>query len=85
MRRSFLVMLMLALLQTSAVESATNPPVVEVPKALDQPVTHLVEQAPIAISEVAPGVYLVDFGRVAFGNLSLRPMASAGDAEAAGQ
>jgi len=35
--------------------------------------THLVEQAPVGISKIAPGVFLVDFGRVAFGNLSLRP------------
>jgi alpha-L-rhamnosidase len=34
---------------------------------------HLVEQTPVAISKVAPGVFLVDFGRVAFGNLSLTP------------
>jgi hypothetical protein len=32
---------------------------------------HLVEQAPVAISTIAQGVFLVDFGRVAFGNLSL--------------
>ena len=32
---------------------------------------HLVEQAPVAISKPAPGVFLVDFGRVAFGNLSV--------------
>ena len=32
---------------------------------------HLVEQAPVAISKVAPGVFLVDFGRVVFGNLAL--------------
>ena len=32
---------------------------------------HVVEQAPVAISKIAPGVFLVDFGRVAFGNLSL--------------
>jgi alpha-L-rhamnosidase len=32
---------------------------------------HLVEQAPVGISRIAPGVFLVDFGRVAFGNLSL--------------
>lgn len=37
---------------------------------------HLVEQAPVAISKVAPGVFLVDFGRVAFGNLSLGPFNS---------
>ena len=34
---------------------------------------HLVEQAPTAITNVAPGVILVDFGRVAFGNLRLSP------------
>jgi len=32
-----------------------------------------VVQAPVAISKIAPGVFLVDFGRVAFGNLSLTP------------
>jgi alpha-L-rhamnosidase len=32
---------------------------------------HLVEQAPVSIDKIAPGVFLVDFGRVAFGNLSL--------------
>jgi alpha-L-rhamnosidase len=32
---------------------------------------HLVEQAPVGINKIAPGVFLVDFGRVAFGNLSL--------------
>jgi len=32
---------------------------------------HLVEQAPVTITKAAPGVFLVDFGRVAFGNLSL--------------
>jgi hypothetical protein len=31
--------------------------------------THLVDEAPVAITLVAPGVHLVDFGRVAFGNL----------------
>ncbi len=35
--------------------------------------THLVEQAPSEITSVAPGVYLVDFGQVAFGNLLLKP------------
>jgi alpha-L-rhamnosidase len=38
---------------------------------------HLVEQPPVAITTVAPGVYLVDFDRVAFGNLSMRPPATA--------
>ncbi len=33
--------------------------------------THMVEQAPVQIDKIAPGVFLVDFGRVAFGNLSL--------------
>jgi alpha-L-rhamnosidase len=35
---------------------------------------HVVEQAPVAVSNVAPGLFLVDFGRVAFGNLSLTPV-----------
>ncbi|MGN6553419.1 MAG: family 78 glycoside hydrolase catalytic domain [Verrucomicrobiota bacterium] len=39
--------------------------------------THLVEQSPVSITNVAPGVILVDFGRVAFGNLKLLPPASA--------
>jgi alpha-L-rhamnosidase len=34
---------------------------------------HLVEQSPVAISKIAPGVFLVDFGLVAFGNLSITP------------
>ena len=33
----------------------------------------LVEQPPVGISRIAPGVFLVDFGQVAFGNLSLTP------------
>jgi hypothetical protein len=37
----------------------------------------LVMQAPVSISSVAPGVVLVDFGRVAFGNLRLLPPAGA--------
>ena len=32
---------------------------------------HIVDQAPVAIHKVGSGVFLVDFGRVAFGNLSL--------------
>ena len=35
--------------------------------------THLVDEAVQQISEVAPGVYLVDFGRVAFANVRLIP------------
>jgi len=42
--------------------------------AQDAAPVHLVEQAPVAISKIAPGVFLVDFGRVAFGNLSLTPV-----------
>ena len=37
------------------------------------PSIRLVEQAPVGITKIAPGVFLVDFGRVAFGNLSLMP------------
>ncbi|MFO0046381.1 MAG: family 78 glycoside hydrolase catalytic domain, partial [Armatimonadota bacterium] len=33
---------------------------------------HLVAQKPVSVTEVEPGVYLVDFGKVAFGNLLLR-------------
>ena len=38
---------------------------------------HLVEEAPVQITTVAPGVFLVDFGRVAFGNLRLIPATNA--------
>lgn len=34
---------------------------------------HLVEESPVAITAAAPGVMLVDFGRVAFGNLLVLP------------
>jgi len=37
---------------------------------------HLVEEKPQQITAVAPNVYLVDFGRVAFGNLELLPTAN---------
>jgi hypothetical protein len=37
----------------------------------------LATQAPVSISSVAPGVTLVDFGRVAFGNLRILPPAGA--------
>lgn len=46
------------------------------PVARSAPV-HLVEEAPVKITRVAPGVTLVDFGRVAFGNLRLVPPADA--------
>jgi alpha-L-rhamnosidase len=36
----------------------------------------LVDEAPIEIKTVAPGVFLVDFGRVAFGNLRFLPPAN---------
>lgn len=40
--------------------------------------THLVDEAPVAITKVKDGVILVDFGRAAYGNLRLMPPASAG-------
>jgi hypothetical protein len=46
------------------------------PPARGAPV-HLVEQPPVQITKVAPDVVLVDFGRVAFGNLLLRPPTNA--------
>lgn len=33
---------------------------------------HLLDQKPVSVKEVEPGVYLVDFGKVAFGNIALR-------------
>ena len=39
--------------------------------------TRLVDEPPVLVSAVAPGVVLVDFGRVAFGNLRLTPPAGA--------
>lgn len=81
MRRLFSVpAAIFAVLLTAAAEPATNPS-----SAQDEPATHLVEQAPTKISEVARGVFLVDFGRVAFANLSLHPVASAGDPNVAAQ
>lgn len=47
-----------------------------VPAVSGAPV-HLVMQEPVRISPVAPGVVLLDFERVAFGNLRLRPPAGA--------
>ncbi len=38
---------------------------------------HLVDEKPVTISIVAPGVHLVDFGRVSFANLRLAPPAAA--------
>jgi alpha-L-rhamnosidase len=34
---------------------------------------HLVDEPPVSIKQVAPGLYLVDFGKVAFGNVRLTP------------
>ena len=42
------------------------------PPAWSAPV-QLVEQPPASVTNIAPGVILVDFGRVAFGNLQLQP------------
>ena len=39
--------------------------------------TRLADETPVRVSAVAPGVVLVDFGRVAFGNLRLTPPAGA--------
>jgi alpha-L-rhamnosidase len=39
--------------------------------------THLVDEAPVAISLVAPGLHLVDFGRAAFGNIRVHAPAGA--------
>lgn len=39
--------------------------------------THLVDEPPLKITTVAPGVVLVDFGRVAYGNLRFTPSAGA--------
>lgn len=47
-----------------------------VPLAAAAP-TELVEQSPASITPVAPGTVLVDFGRVAFGNLALLPPVAA--------
>jgi len=38
----------------------------------DTHLVHLVDQKPVSVKEVEPGVYLVDFGKVAFGNIALR-------------
>ena len=42
-----------------------------------QRAVHLVEEPPVQISAVAPDVFLVDFGRAAFGNLQVTPPANA--------
>ena len=40
--------------------------------AQSRELAQVVEQTPVGISKIAPGLFLVDFGRVAFGNLSLK-------------
>jgi hypothetical protein len=47
-----------------------------VPLARSAPV-HLVEEPPVQITAVASNVFLVDFGRVAFGNLQVTPPVNA--------
>ncbi len=71
---------MLAVLLGAAIASA-----MDAQTAQEKSATHQVEQAPVKISEVARGVYLVDFGRVAFGNLLLHPAGSAGESNSAAQ
>jgi alpha-L-rhamnosidase len=39
--------------------------------------THLVDEKPVQISKTESGVFVVDFGRVAFGNIRLAPPATA--------
>ena len=41
------------------------------PLAASAAPVHLVDEAPVVITSPAPGVHLVDFGRVAFGNLRM--------------
>jgi alpha-L-rhamnosidase len=41
------------------------------PKSQCAELAHVVEQPAVGVRKIAPGVFLVDFGRVAFGNLSL--------------
>ena len=78
MHRSFFVLAaMPAFLVAMAIPATMRP------STTQDESTHLVEQAPIEISQVARGVFLVDFGRVAFGNLSLSPLSSAADANVA--
>jgi alpha-L-rhamnosidase len=38
---------------------------------------HLVDEAPVSITQVKPDVILIDFGRVSFGNIHLNPPAGA--------
>lgn len=45
-----------------------------IPRALAAPV-RLIDQAPATVTSVEPGILLIDFGRVAFGNIRLLPSA----------
>jgi len=47
--------------------------VLGLPLALRAAPVHLVEESPVSITNVAPGVILVDFGRVAYGNVEVAP------------
>jgi hypothetical protein len=78
-RKIFLLQtfLMAGLLVTVNGQSRSQQAATPTATAQDAASVHLVEQAPVAISKIAPGVFLVDFGRVAFGNLSLGPVNSA--------
>ena len=46
-------------------------------RAVSAAPTHLVDEPPVQISQTESGVFVVDFGRVAFGNLRLAPPAAA--------
>lgn len=59
-----------AITSLTALFFALNGPTIAAP-------VHLVQEAPVEITTLAPGVTLVDFGRVAFGNLRLTPPANA--------
>jgi|GEM_PF-5028894 len=37
----------------------------------------LVEEAPVSITTTVPGITLVDFGKVSFGNIEIKPPAGA--------
>lgn len=55
------------------------PILLAIPPLLQAAPTHLVDEKPVQISSPEPGTILVDFGKVAFGNLRLVPPAGATD------
>jgi hypothetical protein len=67
MKRNFLLLIP-ALIWVSALPARSAP-------------VQLTEQPPVTITNVAPNVNLIDFGRVAFGNLSLTPPGGAASNE----